>query len=129
MASADISNAGNEPNGGADVWGRNERGRGTGSGLEGVKSAVADKLRNAASALQDKLGSSSGNSSQAGEGGASRYGQQAADLLGRSADYVERFDPQQVRSDIEDQVRRNPGRSLLIAGAAGLILGALIRRR
>jgi ElaB/YqjD/DUF883 family membrane-anchored ribosome-binding protein len=39
------------------------------------------------------------------------------------------MDPQKIKTDIQDQMRRNPGRSLLIAGAAGLILGALLRRR
>jgi ElaB/YqjD/DUF883 family membrane-anchored ribosome-binding protein len=57
------------------------------------------------------------------------YGQQAAGWLNRSADYVQDFSPQHLKSDIEEQVRRNPGRSLLIAGAAGLILGAILRRR
>ena len=54
---------------------------------------------------------------------------QAADWLDHSADYVKQADIQQVKADVADQIRRNPGRSLLVAGAVGLFLGALIRRR
>jgi ElaB/YqjD/DUF883 family membrane-anchored ribosome-binding protein len=56
-------------------------------------------------------------------------GNRAADWLERSADYVKDVEPQQIRSDIESQVRRHPGRSLLIAGVVGLILGRVIRGR
>ncbi|HEV8483673.1 MAG TPA: hypothetical protein VGV87_09005 [Blastocatellia bacterium] len=53
----------------------------------------------------------------------------AADWLDQSADYVKQADMQQVKADVANQIRRNPGRSLLVAGAVGLFLGALIRRR
>ena len=53
---------------------------------------------------------------------------QAAGWLDDAAEYVREVDPQKVKSDIQLQVRSNPGRSLLIAGAAGLLLGILLRR-
>ena len=59
----------------------------------------------------------------------SALGHRAADWLERSADYLSEMEPQRLKSDIENQVRRNPGRSLLIAGIVGLALGGLLRRR
>jgi ElaB/YqjD/DUF883 family membrane-anchored ribosome-binding protein len=86
-----------------------------------VKTTVADKLRTAAGRLSEE--------SQAGRVNLGGYGDQVAGWLNRSADYVGHFDPQRARVDLENQVKRNPARSLLIAGAAGLVLGALFRRR
>jgi ElaB/YqjD/DUF883 family membrane-anchored ribosome-binding protein len=88
-----------------------------------VRETIADKLSQAAHALYQK-------SSQAGEESElANLGTRAAEWLERSADYVKVIEPQQLKSDIEDQVRRHPGRSLLIAGVAGLILGRVLRRR
>jgi ElaB/YqjD/DUF883 family membrane-anchored ribosome-binding protein len=39
------------------------------------------------------------------------------------------MEPKKIKADITEQVRRNPGKSLLVAGAVGLILGAIFRRR
>lgn len=110
---------------GPETWGAESdaQRRGT-TGLDQIKSTIADKLRSAAGALHEKT-AQAGDQSQ----GVSQYGRQAADWLDRSADYVQEFNPQQLKSNVEEQVRRNPGRSLLIAGAAGLVLGALLRRR
>jgi ElaB/YqjD/DUF883 family membrane-anchored ribosome-binding protein len=92
--------------------------------FDNIQEIVADKLHTLASALQEKAGQRGEyNSAIAG------YGQQVAGWLEQSADYVRKTDPQQVKADLENQVRHYPGRSLLIAGAAGLILGALFRRR
>lgn len=57
------------------------------------------------------------------------FGHQAAQWLEKSADYVQTVEPQKIRADFEDQVRLNPAKSLLIAGAAGLVLGIIFRRR
>ena len=94
------------------------------STFDNIKGAVADKLHTAANTIHERAG-------QRGEQNRAiaDYGHQAADWLDRSADYVREIDPQRIKADVENQVRRNPGRSLLIAGAAGLILGALLRRR
>ncbi|MFY9553914.1 MAG: hypothetical protein WAV20_22545 [Blastocatellia bacterium] len=94
---------------------------GGGSTLDTIKETVADKLQAAAGVIQDRAGQ---NQSSPAAG----YANKAAGWLGDTADYVRQVDPQQVKSDIQNQVRRNPGRSLLIAGAAGLLLGALLRR-
>ncbi|MEW6126692.1 MAG: hypothetical protein AB1757_06600 [Acidobacteriota bacterium] len=95
------------------------------SGFNQIKTTVAEKLHSAADALSQKTRQ---NANQQKEG-ITNYGNQAADWLHRSADYIHDFDPKRVKSDLQNQVRTNPGRTLLIAGAAGLLLGALLRRR
>jgi len=88
-----------------------------------IRSTVADKLQAAAQTLHQKAD----RSGQQAE--FSTFGHRAAGWLERSADYVNEMEPQRLKSDIETQVRRNPGRSLLIAGVVGLALGGLLRRR
>jgi ElaB/YqjD/DUF883 family membrane-anchored ribosome-binding protein len=88
-----------------------------------VRQSVSDSLRTAAVAIQDKV-------EAVGERTAlTQCGEQASRWLNTSADYVSDMDLQKVKTDVQDQVRRNPGRSLLVAAAAGLIIGTLIRRR
>ena len=112
------------PANGRDRWDAGTSVERRGSTFEQIKSTVADKLRTAAEALHDKV------SQQGGEDNPiAGYGHQAADWLDASANYIRELDPQKIKTDIENQVRRNPGRSLLIAGAAGLLLGELVRRR
>jgi ElaB/YqjD/DUF883 family membrane-anchored ribosome-binding protein len=91
-----------------------------GVSLDTIKEVVADKLHAVAGAIQQKAG----QNQQDGAG----YVGQAAGWLDNAADYVREVDPQRVKSDLKKQVRTNPGRSLLIAGAAGLLLGILLRR-
>jgi hypothetical protein len=88
-----------------------------------IRATTADKLQAAAETLHQKAD----RSGQPAE--VSAFGHRAADWLERSADYVSEMEPQRLKSDIEDRVRRNPGRSLLIAGIVGLALGGLLRRR
>ena len=95
-----------------------------GSTFDRIKVTVADKLKQAAETLEQKSASPTERpTALAG------YGNQAAGWLNSSADYIRDMDPKQLKTDVQNEVRRNPGRSLLIAGAAGLILGALFRRR
>ena len=90
------------------------------SKLDTFKTTVADKLKSAAQALGEKSGQNTT---------VSQYAGQAAGMLNNAADYVRDIKPDQVKADIQKQVRTNPGRSLLIAGVAGLVLGTLFRRR
>lgn len=92
------------------------------AGFEQMRHTVADKLRSAAAAVSAKVGTQTHTDSQS-------FQEQAADWLVRSADYVDEFDPQRAKEDLSQTVRRHPGRSLLIAGAVGLVFGALMRRR
>ncbi|MGE0130794.1 MAG: hypothetical protein AB7U82_22175 [Blastocatellales bacterium] len=88
-----------------------------------IRTTVADKLQAAAQTLHQKA-DRSGQQTEL-----STFGHRAAGWLERSADYVNEMEPQRLKSDLENQVRRNPGRSLLIAGVVGLALGGLLRRR
>lgn len=56
-------------------------------------------------------------------------GRSATAWLNRSADDVERLNLEQIKTEIHSLVRAHPGVSLLMAGAAGLIIGSLVRRR
>jgi len=115
------------------------------SKFEDVKSTVSEKLGNAKTAVADTLGDSKtavvdkmhqaadslrerAVQSEGVEGKLASYEHRAADFLGNSADYINDFDPNQLKTDLQNQVKKNPGRSLLIAGAVGLILGALFQR-
>ena len=111
ILSREGSNYGSEPQRGGKTFDR-------------IKGTVADKLKLAADTLQQKTARTGEQTSAVGG-----YGNQAAGWLNSSADYIRDMDPQQLKTDVQNEVRRNPGRSLLIAGAAGLILGALFRRR
>lgn len=95
----------------------------SGSKFSNLRESVSDSLRTAAGAIQDKVKEAGGQSNL------SHYGDQASRWLNASADYVRDMDFQTVKSDVEEKVRRNPGRSLLIAAAAGLIIGTMFRRR
>jgi ElaB/YqjD/DUF883 family membrane-anchored ribosome-binding protein len=87
-----------------------------------VKTAVADLLNQAAGLIHQK-------SAVSGNADISDLGGRAAHWLEHSAGYVREVEPQRLRTDIEDTVRRNPGRSLVIAGVIGLVIGSVIRRR
>ena len=63
------------------------------------------------------------------DSGKSTYIRQASEFLGHAAEYVQQFDPKKADAGVRKYVSRNPGRSLLIAGAVGLIIGVFLRRR
>jgi ElaB/YqjD/DUF883 family membrane-anchored ribosome-binding protein len=92
--------------------------------MDRVKGAAAQALHAAADMLRHRAEGASGQFSAL-----TNYGQQASDFLARSAQFVQEVDVERVKRQIEDAVRRNPGRSLLIAGTVGLLLGATLRRR
>lgn|SRR6185369_1837807 len=116
----DQMNSSNSLTGNEDGYGSRGGSQPAGVSLDTIKEAVADKLHAAAGAIQQKAGQK-----QLDQGG---YIGQAAGWLDNAAEYVRDVDPQRVKSDLQRQVRSNPGRSLLIAGAAGLFLGILLRR-
>lgn len=93
--------------------------RNTESKLNTIKNTVADKLQSAAGAVRQKA---------EGQGTGAEYAGKAATFLNDAAGYVREADPQQIKTDIQNQVKNNPGRALLVAGVAGLLLGVLIRR-
>ena len=93
------------------------------TGFGNVKNIIADKLHNVAEALGEKAADQDAQSNTA------HYGKQASEWLDQSAEYVRQFDYEQADAKVREYVRQTPGRSLLIAGAVGLIIGAILRRR
>ena len=94
------------------------------SPLGRVKALVSDVLRRGANAIvEHEQGKDEWNPVTRGGG------QNASVWLNRSADYVEHLDVDQLTSKIQRVIRTHPGVSLLTAGAAGFIIGSLIRRR
>jgi hypothetical protein len=99
-------------------------GRSRSQRFEEAKNAVANRLHHAAGALRNAVGGTPES-----ESGVGRYGYQASHWLDESAEYVRRFDYQQADAEFREYVRRNPARCLVIAGVAGVVLGALVTRR
>jgi hypothetical protein len=91
--------------------------------FENIKKIIADNLHNAAEALGEKA------ADHDAQCGIAHYGKHVSEWLDQSAGYVRQFDYKQTDSKIREYVRQSPGRSLLIAGAVGLIIGAILRRR
>lgn len=99
--------------------------RGTGS--DRIQVRIADKLHRAAETL---FGRTEDNQiRQEAPNEAAKLKAQAGAWIHSSADYISQMEPEKVKADITEQMRRNPGKSLLVAGAAGLILGAIFRRK
>ena len=99
------------------------QGSGESTGFENVKNIIADKLHNVAEALGEKA------ANQDAPSGIAQYRKQASEWLDKSAEYVRQFDYEQADARVRECVGQNPGRSLLIAGGVGLIIGAILRRR
>jgi ElaB/YqjD/DUF883 family membrane-anchored ribosome-binding protein len=93
------------------------------TGYESAKNIIADQLHNVAEALSEKA------TDQDAQSGISQYGKQASRWLDQSAEYVRQFNYEQADAKIREYVSQSPGRSLLIAGAVGMIIGAILRRR
>jgi ElaB/YqjD/DUF883 family membrane-anchored ribosome-binding protein len=99
------------------------QGSGNSTGFENVKTVIADKLHKAAEAIGEKAADPDAQS------GMAHYGNQVSRWLDQSAEYVRQFDYEQSDASVREYIRQSPGRSLLIAGGVGLIIGAMLRRR
>jgi ElaB/YqjD/DUF883 family membrane-anchored ribosome-binding protein len=99
------------------------QGSGKSTGFENLKNIIADKLHYGAEVLGEKA------ANQDAQSGKAQYGKRASELLDQSAEYVRQFDYKQADARVREYVGQSPGRSLLIAGAVGLIIGAILRRR
>lgn len=97
-----------------------------------LKNTVADKLQQGAQALRQQA--QGGGQQLAGAGGATianneqvqRLAGPTADAMERTADFLR--NGADLRGVVEDQVRTNPGRTLLIALGLGYLIGKAIRR-
>jgi ElaB/YqjD/DUF883 family membrane-anchored ribosome-binding protein len=99
------------------------QGSGNSTSFEKVKNIIAGKLHTVAEALNEKA------ADQGAECGMAHYRKQASEWLNQSADHIRQFDYEQADVHIREYVRQYPDRSLLMAGAIGLVIGAIMRRR
>jgi len=98
-------------------------GSGKSTGFGNVKNIIADKIHKVAEALDEKA------ADQDAQTGMAQYGKQASGWMEQSAEYVRQFDYKQVDARVREYFKQSPGRSLLIAGGVGLIIGVILRRR
>lgn len=93
------------------------------TGFVNVRNIIADKLQNAADALGEKA------AEHGTQGGMAQYAKQASGWLDQSSRCVRQFDYEQADAKVREAFRQNPGRSLVIAGLVGLVIGAIWGRR
>ena len=93
------------------------------TGFDSVKNIIADKLHIVAETLGEKV------ADPGKQPGVAHYGNQVSGWLDQSAEYIRQFDHNQANARVREYVGKRPGRSLLIAGGVGLIIGAILRRR
>ncbi len=98
-------------------------GSGKSTGFENVKNIIADKLHRAAEVIGEDAESHDGQSHRA------QYEKHASEWLDHSAEYIREFDYKQTDEKLRECIRQHPGRSLMIAGGVGLLIGAILRRR
>ena len=98
-------------------------GSGKSSGFENVKKTIADKLQYIAEVMCRKADDPDTQTDIAA------CEKKASEWLDHSAEYVRQFDYKQVDAKAREYIKHNPGRSILIAGAVGMIIGAVLRRR
>jgi ElaB/YqjD/DUF883 family membrane-anchored ribosome-binding protein len=96
---------------------------GKASNLDEIKNVIAKKLHGVAGELSEKA------ESRELQPALGDYGKQAAHWLDQSAEYIQDFDYEEFNARVREYVRENPGLSLVIAGVAGLIFGAVVRRK
>jgi ElaB/YqjD/DUF883 family membrane-anchored ribosome-binding protein len=92
--------------------------------LETVRNAIADTLHGTSETLGRKAADL-----EEGQPKIAHLADRASGWLEQSADCVRRFDYAATDAKFRDYVRESPGRSMLMAGAAGLIIGIILRRR
>jgi ElaB/YqjD/DUF883 family membrane-anchored ribosome-binding protein len=90
------------------------------SAVNTIKDKLADGLKSAAASLAER---------EPRDPQMSGYVRQASRWLDNAGGYVEQANLSKVGDDLRRQVRANPGYSLLIAGALGLLVGKLFSRR
>ena len=91
----------------------------SGNSFNSIKESIADRLERAAGSLTQVEGG----------GTLGPYSQQASEWLHKSAEYVREFDVHKADTQLRNQIRIHPGRSMLIGLGAGVLIGFLLRRR
>lgn len=93
------------------------------AGMENAKLKLAEKLDDIASTLKEKAANPDKQSDW------TAYGHEASEILHQSAAYIREFEYNQAEAKVRGYIQQQPGKSLMIAGGVGLLLGLLLRRR
>ena len=103
-----------------------------------LKNTFADKLDSGADRLRGRTNQfGNGPTYATGEGvsaisttdsSTSRVGDKVAGGMHSTADWLRNNDLDSMKNGVEQQVRSNPGRALLVAAVAGYLIGKVIRR-
>jgi ElaB/YqjD/DUF883 family membrane-anchored ribosome-binding protein len=96
-----------------------ELGRTAMNKIEESRTSVASSLQSAATTLHQKADS--------GVQAAGNVAHSAADKLEAVAGYMRDNDTKKMMADVEEVVKKNPGRSLLVAVAVGFLAGRALR--
>jgi ElaB/YqjD/DUF883 family membrane-anchored ribosome-binding protein len=94
------------------------------SGLEKVRDVVADQMQAAARTIDEQVRTEHVHNRTVVD-----WGMSVAERLDRWGEELRGFRVGESEARFRAMVARNPGKSLLAAGAAGLLLGLLLRRR
>jgi ElaB/YqjD/DUF883 family membrane-anchored ribosome-binding protein len=89
--------------------------------VEEKRGPAADALQNAASTIHAKEEDLPGGET------VRSVAHSAAEQLEATAGYMRAHDVRAMISDVEEVIKRNPGRSLLIAAATGFLIGRVFR--
>jgi ElaB/YqjD/DUF883 family membrane-anchored ribosome-binding protein len=91
--------------------------------------AGADKLRGRGTGDGPSYATAEGMSAiSTTEGTQSRVGDKVAGGMHNTAEWLRQNDLDSMKRGVEEQVRTNPGRSLLIAAVAGYLIGKALKR-
>lgn len=102
-----------------------------------IKMSVADKLDAQAERLRARGTSTSAYATAepgmsaitTNDSTSTRVGDKVAGGMHSTAEWLRNNDLDSMKRNVEEQVRTNPGRSLLVAAVAGYLIGKAIRRR
>jgi ElaB/YqjD/DUF883 family membrane-anchored ribosome-binding protein len=99
-----------------------QRARNAAAAVAEGRSATADGLASAASAIHDRA-------DDLPEGNTVRHFARAtAERLNTSADYVRSHDAKRMMADVETFIKSNPGPALVASAALGFLLGRALSR-
>ena len=92
--------------------------------LEKVRDAVAETMHKTAHTIHDQLRSDRPEASKPAE-----WGLRTSEWLDRLSEEVRQWDVRGSDSRLRAAIANHPGGALLLAGAAGILLGRALRRR
>ena len=92
--------------------------------LEKVRDTIADTMHATAHTIQQQL-----KSDRPDPGASVQWGLRTSEWLDRLSEELRHVDVRSHESRLRDSISRHPGGALLVAGAAGILLGRILRRR